>query len=148
MEIIKATLNELDIISNLFDLYRQFYNQQSDIAAARIFLSERINKNESVIFLAVVEKINIGIGFVQLYPSFSSVSMKKNLILNDLFVHENFREQGIAKALIERAISHAIETNAMGLALETQISNVSAQRLYDKIGFKKDDEHYYYYLTV
>lgn len=148
MEIIKATLNELDIISNLFDLYRQFYNQQSDIAAARIFLSERINKNESVIFLAVVEKINIGIGFVQLYPSFSSVSMKRSLILNDLFVHENFREQGIAKALIERAISYAIETKANGLALETQISNVSAQRLYDKKGFKKDDEHYYYYLTV
>jgi len=68
--------------------------------------------------------------------------------LNDLYVREDYRKQGTAEALIERVISHAVETNAKGLALETQISNVSAQKLYDKTGFKRDEEHYNYYLTV
>jgi len=147
MKIIKASLNELEFISILFDLYRQFYEQQTDIESAKTFLSERINNNESMIFLAIDNK-KTGMGFVQLYPSFSSVSMKKTWILNDLFVHEHFRKQGVAEALIERAISHAVETNAKGLALETHISNVSAQKLYDKKGFKRDKDHYYYYLMV
>jgi len=146
MKIIKATLNELEILTNLFDLYRQFYNQQSDIDSAKLFLSERINNNESVIFLAIVE--NIGLGFTQLYPSFSSVHMKKTWILNDLFVHKSFREQGIAEKLIDRTILLAVETNSKEIVLETQILNTNAKKLYDKKGFKKDEEHYYYYLTI
>jgi len=78
MKIIKATLNELEIISCLFDLYRQFYKQQTNIDSAKKFLSERINNNESIIFLAFdKENKNTGIGFVQLYPSYSSVSIKR-----------------------------------------------------------------------
>lgn len=147
MKIKKAIIEDLDIASNLFDLYRQFYKQNSDLTAAKEFISERINKNESEIFLAIDEENNAGMGFVQLYPSFSSVRMKRMWILNDLFVHENYRKTGVAEALIDRSKQLAKETNAVGLILETQGSNVNAQKLYDKTGFEKDTESYFYFIN-
>ena len=86
-------------------------------------------------------------GFVQLYPSFSSVSMKRIWILNDLFVHEDYRKQGVAEALIERSKELAEETGAISIILETQSSNINAQKLYDKTGFEKDTESYFYYIN-
>lgn len=148
MKISKATLEDLETVSILFDLYRQFYEQQSDIDTAKKFLEERITKNESVIFLALDDETNTGMGFVQLYPTFTSVGMKRMWILNDLFVHEDHRKKGVAESLIMASKELAEETNAKGLVLETHKSNHSAQKLYDKIGFTKDDEHFYYYLEV
>ncbi len=148
MRIRKAFQEDIETASYLFDHYRQFYEQESDIKSAKDFLSERINKNESVIFLAMDEDTNKGMGFVQLYPAFTSVGMKRIWILNDLYVHEDYRRQGVAEALIARSKELASETNAAGLLLETHSSNIPAQKLYDKIGFEKDDEHFYYYLKV
>ncbi|MEZ4823017.1 MAG: GNAT family N-acetyltransferase [Ignavibacteria bacterium] len=150
MKILKATLEDLETVSVLFDLYRQFYEQTPDIESAKIFIRERIENNESVIFLALENDNmnNKGMGFVQLYPVFTSVGMKRMWILNDLFVHEDHRKKGVAEALIMAAKELAKETNAKSLILETHSSNHSAQKLYDKTGFKKDDEHFYYYLEV
>ncbi len=149
MKITKATLEDIETLTVLFDLYRQFYEQTSDTDSAKKFLEERIRKNESVIFLAMENNDNnSGIGFVQLYPAFSSVSMKRIWILNDLYVSEDHRKKGVAEALIMASKELAEETNAKGLVLETHNSNHSAQKLYDKIGFKKDNEHFYYYLEV
>jgi ribosomal protein S18 acetylase RimI-like enzyme len=144
----KTSIEDLEMVSHLFDLYRIFYEQTSDIEAAKKFLSERIKNNESIIYLALDEKKNSGMGFVQLYPSFSSVRMKRMWILNDLFVHTNYRKQGVAEALILKSKELAIETKAKHIILETHSSNINAQKLYDKLGFKRDDEHYYYYLEV
>ncbi|MDQ3019579.1 MAG: GNAT family N-acetyltransferase [Bacteroidota bacterium] len=148
MKIKQASFEDLETAAKLFDLYRQFYEQSSDISSAKKFLSERINNNESVIFIAMDEEKNKGMGFVQLYPSFSSVSMKKQWILNDLFIHEDHRKEGIAEALINESKKFAKKTNAKGIILETHKTNADAQRLYDKIGFIKDDEHFNYYLKV
>ena len=149
MKITKATLEDIETITVLFDLYRQFYEQTSDTDSAKKFLEERIRKNESVIFLAMENNDNnSGIGFVQLYPAFSSVSMKRIWILNDLYVSEDHRKKGVAEALIMASKELAEQTNAKGLVIETHNSNHSAQKLYDKIGFKKDNEHFYYYLEV
>lgn len=148
MIIKKASGGDLETAAYLFDLYRQFYEQESDIESAKGFLLERIKKNESVIFLAIEENNNKGMGFVQLYPSFTSVGMKRMWILNDLYVHENFRKQGVAEALIRKASELAAETNAAGLILETHFSNIPAQKLYDKTGFEKDDENVFYFLKV
>jgi len=70
-----ATLASLESIAQLFDQYRQFYGQQSDLGNARRFLQNRMEKGESHLFLAEVD--GCGVGFTQLYPSFSSVSMKR-----------------------------------------------------------------------
>lgn len=53
-------------------------------------------------------------GFTQLYPSYSSVSMQGTFILNDLFVHLNFRDKGIGEALMNHAKEFAIKENSKG----------------------------------
>ncbi|MEK4085428.1 GNAT family N-acetyltransferase [Psychrobacillus sp. FSL K6-1415] len=139
----RATLNELDSLTELFDLYRLFYKQESNLEGARAFLKERLVKEESVVFIAYDE--NSPVGFVQLYPSFSSVSMKQSWILNDLYVKKSARNNGFAEKLIKMVINFAEETDAKGILLETGEENIPAQRLYEKIGFIRDSNYYYYF---
>lgn len=130
----KATLNELDELSVLFDEYRQFYGKESDIEAAKNFLKERIERNESEIFYTKNEDNEIT-GFVQLYPLFSSVRMKKKWLLNDLYVCKDFRGKGFSIALIERAKELCNETGAYGLSLSTAKTNDVGNSLYPRTGF-------------
>ena len=88
----KATLNDLDSLVPLFDAYRQFYGQLPDLEGARTFLSGRMERGESVVFLAFEE--DRAVGFTQLYPQFSSVGMDRNWLLNDLYVDERARKKG------------------------------------------------------
>jgi GNAT superfamily N-acetyltransferase len=146
MEIILASLEHLDAVSNLFDLYRGFYKQSSDIEAARKFLQERLQKTDSTIFVAS-DNGQI-VGFTQLYPSFSSVSMRRIWILNDLFVEESYRKRGVAKLLMSAAEEFARETGAIRIILSTQISNIAGQAIYESRGYSKDEEFYHYALRL
>ncbi|MFJ8066040.1 GNAT family N-acetyltransferase [Psychrobacillus sp. NPDC096426] len=144
MNIQKATLNDLDALTELFDLYRLFYEQESDLKGAKEFLQERFMNEESIVFIAYDE--HDPVGFTQLFPSFSSVSMQKSWVLNDLYVKKSARRRGIADKLIRKAISFAEETGAKGILLETGQQNVNAQKLYEKIGFIRESSYYYYFL--
>ncbi|MFJ7935921.1 GNAT family N-acetyltransferase [Sporosarcina sp. NPDC096371] len=143
MKIVQATINDLDALTELFDLYRLFYEQQSDTSGARAFMNERLSNGESVVFMALDN--NEATGFVQLYPSFSSVSMKRTWVLNDLYVKEKARGKGFGEKLIREAIAFAEGTEAKGVLLETGKENVGAQRLYEKIGFIKETNHFYFF---
>ncbi|WP_186670287.1 N-acetyltransferase [Sporosarcina sp. BP05] len=143
MRIQKATVNDLDSLSELFDLYRIFYHQKSNVKGAKEFVKDRLSNEESVIFIAF--DANNPIGFVQLYPSFSSVSMKRTWVLNDLYVRESVRGKGFGDKLIKKALSFAEETGAKGVLLETNIENITAQKLYEKIGFTKEKNHFYFF---
>jgi GNAT superfamily N-acetyltransferase len=145
VRIVRAARKDIEDLAPLFDGYRQFYGQPSDIAAARGFLSERIDRDESVIYLAYTGPREPA-GFTQLYPSFSSVSLKPLWILNDLFVRSDVRRGGIGRALLERARQHAVETGAKGLVLSTGVTNKSAQTLYESCGWQRDDEFFQYHL--
>ncbi|EKO3678108.1 GNAT family N-acetyltransferase [Vibrio metschnikovii] len=143
MKILKAAISELDQIVSLFDDYRQFYGQKSDIDAAREFLRNRFVNNESVIFLAMTEN-NEALGFVQLYPSFSSVAMKPMWYLNDLFVSDGSRNKGVARALLQKVKYFANETNALTVKLATSSTNEKAKSLYESEGYDRvvAFEHY------
>ena len=146
VRIVRATSEDVERIAPLFDAYRQFYKQKPDLAAARRFIAERLQREESVIFLALTnEEI---VGFVQLYPCFSSTAMKRMWILNDLFVTPEARRQNAAKALMERARQWAVETKADGLWLETAVDNHPAQRLYESLGWKRDNDYYRYLMPL
>jgi GNAT superfamily N-acetyltransferase len=106
-----------------------------------------MERDESVIYLASASPREAA-GFTQLYPSFSSVSLKPLWILNDLFVSSAIRRGGVARALLERARQHAIETGAKGLMLSTGVTNKPAQALYESCGWRRDDEFFQYYLLL
>ena len=149
MHIKRATISDLDAAAPLFDAYRQFYGQRSDVAAARAFLDERLRREESVIFIAVADEDGgDALGFTQLYPSFSSVSLKRLWVLNDLFVGPNVRRGGVGRRLLDRAREWAIETGAKGLVLATAVDNGKARALYESCGWQRDDEFQHYHLFV
>ena len=136
MYIFQATPADLEETSYLFDAYRQFYGQAPDHGASAGFIAERLTNADSVIFLARNE-MGETMGFAQLYPAFSSVVMKRMWYLNDLFVAESARQQGVARALLKRVASLAKETDALTVKLATSISNHPAKSLYESEGYQK-----------
>jgi len=142
-----ATFDDLDLIAPLFDGYRQFYGQPSDLALAQNFLGQRLSKQESVIFLALDDKAQ-ALGFTQLFPSFSSVRTQRIFILNDLFVAPTARGHGVGTLLLKAAAEFGQSQNAARLALSTGIENKAAQRLYEANGWKRDEVFYYYNLML
>lgn len=146
MQVFQARPEHIEEVARLFDQYRVFYEQSSNIEAARSFIQERFRDDSSTIF--VVQQDNHSIGFTQLYSSFSSVSMKPIWILNDLFVEKDFRQQGVANLLMDTAEEFARKTGAVRLVLATQMSNLAAQSLYESRGYSKDEEFYHYSLSL
>lgn len=144
-EISRAGVAQIEQIAPLFDGYRQFYGQPSDLDAARQFVLDRLRSDESVVFLATRD--GRGLGFTQLFPLFSSVAMRPIWLLNDLFVAPEARRQGLAEALLERAKQHAISTGALRIELSTAQDN-PAQRLYERLGWQRDQGFYHYAWTA
>lgn len=139
----QAALADIEALSVLFDGYRQFYGRDHNLAAAKQFLLDRFNHAESVLFIA--HEGSSPIGFTQLYPSFSSVSLKRIFILNDLFVNESGRRKGVGSALISAAVEYAKAVGAIRLALSTALTNTTAQALYESGGWERDDDFFYIY---
>ncbi|PYP42596.1 MAG: GNAT family N-acetyltransferase [Gemmatimonadetes bacterium] len=146
MELIRSGPGDVPRLVPLFDAYRQFYHQPSDPARAERFLRERLEAGESVIFLAL--EGDAAAGFVQLYPSFWSVAACRSWILNDLYVASAFRGRGVGRALMDRARAHAEATGAGGMSLATGRTNASAQRLYESLGWRRDEEFFHYELEL
>jgi ribosomal protein S18 acetylase RimI-like enzyme len=147
MPIHQATLADLDQLAALFDAYRQFYKQADDLPGARAFLAERIERNESVIFLAQGDD-GEALGFTQLYPSFTSTGMKRIFVLNDLYMAPAGRRKGIGKALLQTAADHARAQAAARLTLSTAIDNHTAQSLYEANGWLRDTQYFSYNLSL
>ena len=143
----QATMADVDTVAMLFDAYRVFYEQPSDPVAAASFIQERLALRESVILIAE-QPDGEGVGFTQLYPSFSSVRMRRLYILNDLFVAGKGRRQGVGRRLLEAAADHARQTGAVGLELATAIDNRAAKSVYEAMGWTLDTEFDHYAFTV
>ncbi len=146
MDVTLADSSCIPKLANLFNQYRIFYERETDLQAATSFLKSRFDNKDSVIFTAHINAQMVG--FIQLYPSFSSVGMQKIWILNDLFVSIDFRRQNVARNLMEAAKKYAIETGALRIDLATQISNISAQNLYESMGYSKNESFFHYSLPI
>ncbi len=139
----KATIEDLEDAAKLFDMYRIFYRQPSDYERGKQFLRERLDNNESHIFLAYVD--GIAAGFVQLYELFHYIKLEKQWLLSDLFVHPDYRGIGLSVAIIDRCKQWCAETGACGLMLETEKTNDIGNQLYPRCGFEYDGLHNYYH---
>ncbi|WP_316770454.1 GNAT family N-acetyltransferase [Pedobacter frigiditerrae] len=149
IEIKRINLSEANLVVSLFNQYRIFYGKFSDLGMAKAFIDARLENNESVIFVAM--EADKPVGFTQLYPTYSSARLSKNWILNDLFVDSDYRKHGIGEELIKTAMSFAKGQGSTFVQLETATDNLTAQRLYETIGFKKqepDNEFFLYRINV
>ena len=146
MKICLAISKDIDSVAPLFDAYRQFYAQKSDLKLAKKFIAERLKNKQSIIFVAFLEKK--AVGFVQLYPSFSSVSAAKILVLNDLYVVSEARKLGVARALMNKAKDYALKNKIKKLSLATAKNNLMAKSLYESLGYVLDLSYDHYSLNV
>ena len=146
--VVRAEPADLDRLVPLFDAYRRFYRRPSELDRVRAFLGDRLRNRDSVVFLALAEPGGAAVGFTQLYPVFSSVSIGRALILNDLFVVPEGRGRGVGAALLERAAAFGRETGARYLELETEVSNEPAQRLYERLGWTRETAFHRYALDL
>ena len=143
----QATVSDLDQLAPLFDAYRQFYRKPSDLELARRFLLERFQHHQSIIFLAI-RPDHSAVGFTQLFPSFSSASAARILILNDLFVRREARRQRVGALLLAAAAAYGRAIGAVRLTLSTEVTNEAAQALYETEGWVRQTDYYVYTLTL
>ena len=142
-KIINAEEKHIGEIGILFDLYRQFYKYESNLIESTNYIKERINNNESTIFIAISDA-NEAIGFVQLYETFGSLDLGKIVILYDLYVKEDHRKNNIGRKLMIKSHEYAKKINAKRIQLSTAIDNYIGQSLYESLGYVKDDNFYTY----
>lgn len=132
----KAVLDDLDALLPLVQAYRVFYRREPETQRERAFIESHLRNGSSCIYIAEVD--GEPAGFMQLFPAHSTVRLAPSWILEDLFVNPNFRKAGIASALLQRALEHAEETGACGMFLETANDNETAQRVYERAGWKRE----------
>jgi ribosomal protein S18 acetylase RimI-like enzyme len=148
MRIVQATLEHLDLLTPLFIKYREFYGELPFPDSSRKFLETRLRRKESVIYLALADDEDKLLGYCQLFPSYSSLSLKRVWILNDIFVAEDARRMLVADRLLQTAKQMAKETNAVRMRVATSVSNEVAQKTYESIGFREDTRFKNYTLEL
>jgi ribosomal protein S18 acetylase RimI-like enzyme len=139
----QAVLADLDALAVLFDGYRRFQGQRGDLEAAREFLRARYDHGESTVFLASAGKRPVG--FAQLYPSFSSVTLSRVFLLNDLYVDPSCRRAGVASRLLAALEAHATSLAAARVTLFVARENATAQALYRARGWSEDAQFFVFH---
>lgn len=147
MAITAARLADLDDLAKLFAGYLRFYGIDKPLSVVRDFLAARLAQGDSALFIAR-DQAGAALGFVQLYPFFSSLALAPAWLLSDLYVVETARRQGIGEALMNAAREYAEACGACGLQLETAKTNLVGQALYERLGYVRDQVFYTYWLGL
>ena len=146
-KIIRAEIEHIDELAELFNSYRVFYEQDSNVDLARNFIKSRMERKESTIFVSQNSDEEL-IGFIQLYSSFCSVYVCPILILYDLFVKTEARGNGHGRALMNKATEFAKSEGYDRLELSTATDNFIGQSLYESLGYERDNDFYHYSLEI
>jgi ribosomal protein S18 acetylase RimI-like enzyme len=137
MTVLRAGLADVADAAPLFAAYRDFYGAPYDLDAAASFLTERLERDESVVLLSHDE--SHAVGFAQIYPLFSSTRLAPVWLLNDLFVAESARGSGAVDELLDAAATAAAEAGCVAIELSTAHSNARAQAVYVRHGYQLDE---------
>lgn len=147
MSVTLATPADLDDLVPLFSGYLDFYEVPAPHVAIRGFLQARIEQGQSTVFIA--RSIDgLAVGFVQLYPFFASLTLQPAWLVSDLYVMPAARRDGYGEALMNAGRAHAEATGACGLMLETAKTNRAGQSLYERLGYRRDEKFYTYWLDL
>lgn len=101
------------------------------------FERELYENKMAIYFVAVIDEKVVG------YAGLWHVVTEGHI--TNIAVLEDYRRMGIGAAFIEKFIETAKENEMIGLTLEVRISNIPAQKLYTKYGFKPEGFRKKYY---
>jgi GNAT superfamily N-acetyltransferase len=142
----QATIQDLSKLVPIFDDYREYFNQTKNPVMVEQFLFEKFEHLESVIFIAQQqEKV---VGFAQLYPIFSSLTLQRVWLLNDFFIAEEYRGSGVGTQLFTEVKEYTLLTRSKGIELSVEHTNKKAWSFWEKQGFKMDQEFRYYFYKL
>jgi GNAT superfamily N-acetyltransferase len=142
----QATIQDLSKLVPIFDDYREYFKQQKNPEAVNQFLFEKFEHLESVIFIAQLE--DEVVGFAQLYPVFSSLTLQRVWLLNDFFIAEEYRGSGVGTQLFAKVKEVTLLTKSKGIELSVEHTNKKAWAFWEKQGFKMDEEFRYYFYKI
>jgi ribosomal protein S18 acetylase RimI-like enzyme len=147
MRVRTACAADVEALAALFADYLAFYETAKPLDEVRDFIAARLQRNDSRILLSADHDGRL-LGFVQLYPFFASLALRPAWLLSDLYVSPAARRQGVGEALMGAAREQAQASGACGLQLETARSNLTAQALYERLGYVRDEVFYTYWLAL
>jgi len=136
LDVRRAAIADIDALLPLVSGYRSFYRQRVDERRERAFITQHLANGTSVVFIGWNDAR--AVGFIQLFPTFSTVHLGPGLILEDLFVEPDARGAGVATQLLDAANAYAREIGAVGMFLETAMDNATAQRVYERNGWHRE----------
>ena len=139
-----ADLNEL---VRLYIDYRLFYGEPPEQERAAAFIRDRVTQSSGRYFLAWNEAASgrSAIGFVHLMSSTNTLVMRPIWLLEDLYVDPSARGLGVATSLLRYAEDFARSTGAERLTLATAHDNLTAQHIYKKLGYVREDHFWYFH---
>ncbi len=144
MQVIHCSETQLDVLSDLFNDYRVFYELDSDVPASRAFIKQNLEQKRSKIFL-LLNNDGKAVGFSQLYPAICSLSMRPYYYVSDLYVTNSERKIGYARYLMNYIADHCANEGAQRLTLDTATTNKIAQSLYESLGYGREEIYITYH---
>jgi ribosomal protein S18 acetylase RimI-like enzyme len=129
----RASAADLPGLGGLLESYLGFYARSAPDGAAGAYLSRRLERADSRIWVTSVSAELVG--FAQVYDEFSSLRLRHRFELNGLYVAESARGTGAGRALVTAVIDAAVADGADGVVLETRPDNAVARALYESLGF-------------
>jgi GNAT superfamily N-acetyltransferase len=138
--------NDLGDLLDLLRAYCEFYNQTEQIpkptddalmSVSRALIANPTQDGIQLIVRDIKERTPAG--FATIFWSWSTLKGGRLAIMNDLYVYEKYRGQGIADILIAECAKQARERGALCLTWQTSVANKRAQAVYDRSDALKSD---------
>lgn len=130
---------QLEQLLPLIAAYQRFYEVENvDEERNRAFFTRFIAPSDDGLLLGAW-RANELLGYACLYWHFTSLVPAETVLMNDLYVTEMARGEGIGRALIQASANVALTRGAHHLEWATAPDNATAQRLYDATGATRSD---------
>jgi GNAT superfamily N-acetyltransferase len=138
-EIAPVSAENFEHVLPLIASYQRFYEvEEIDEERNRSFFRRFLAPSDDGLLLGARSEGRL-VGYACLYWHFSSLEAVETVLMNDLFVAEDRRGEGVGRALIEAGAEVARERGAPYLEWATAPDNATAQRLYDKTGAERSE---------
>ena len=133
----EADLDDLlPLLRAYCDFYRAHPGDGALLALARALLADP--ESEGFQLLAR-DEAGRALGFATVYWTWSTLAAARRAVMNDLFVHPDARGWGLAEALIEECRVRARRGGASSLGWQTAKDNLRAQRVYERVGARREE---------
>jgi ribosomal protein S18 acetylase RimI-like enzyme len=123
-----------------FDYLKFYETSPSDVNSELLW--DRLTNSDPQIQALVAESNGVVIGIAHFHYQLSTWSDSSHCYLEDLYVAEDARGKGAAKALIQQVQELAIKQGCTELFWITKESNSSARKLYDQVANLSDFVRY------